>query len=368
MPDGSAVPVVIYDTATPEFKENRVFDHQYAAKFPGASMWAMLGERVRQRGWSIMTADVFLGAPSARAVCVSDMVTPYTRVLLEQGVIPAVILSGESPNIAWGFYHWLRRYSQPFHHAFLFRGAVTRPTGSVQVHPFYWPNSQREIISNPAWRNREYLVAVASNKDRFSVAPDTPFLSLCRFAKRLVWNGLWLVDPLFRFDDLYQRRLDAVCYFADVPGCRVYGTGWDKPSGWSRYPQTSAGAVPYDKKLKVMSNYQFVLCFENCVFPGYVTEKVFDCFFAGCIPVYWGAPDIKEYVPAETIVDARQFETWTDLDHYLRGMSALESERYRAAAQNFLAGKEFNKFHQDSLVDELISIVESEFGNIGIRC
>jgi hypothetical protein len=353
---------IVYDTAIPQFKENRVFDHQHAARFPGALMWAILGDRVRQRGWAVMTADMFLRAPSAEAVCVSDMVTPYAQALLAYGVAPAVILSGESPNVAWDFYHRLGKLTRPYHHAYLFRGAVARVGSSVQAHPLYWPNAQREVISGHAWHDREYLVMIASNKDRVAVSAHKPFLGLRRFARRMIWNGLQWVDPLFHFEDLYQKRLDAICYFADVPGFRLYGTGWDKPGRMSRYLQAAnrAGATPVDDKLKAMMGFRFALCFENCVFPGYVTEKIFDCFFSGCIPVYRGAPDITDFVPAETFVDACQFDSWMELDRYLREMSSSEAQSYSNAARDFLASDAFAKFHQDYFVTELIGILEAE--------
>jgi hypothetical protein len=172
-----------------------------------------------------------------------------------------------------------------------------------------------------------------------------------------------LVDPLFRFEDLYQKRLDAICYFADMPGFRLYGTGWDSSGRISKYLHAAkrAGATPVDDKLEAMTGFRFALCFENCVFPGYVTEKIFDCFFAGCIPVYWGAPDIADFVPTETFVDACQFDSWMELDRYLRGISESEAQRYSNAARDFLASDAFSKFHQDYFVTELMGILEAEF-------
>ena len=356
---------VVYDTATPQFKENRVFDHQYAAQFPGASMLAVLGERARQRGWAVMTADVFLRAPSAVAVCVSEMVTPYTQALLTRGVVPAVILSGESPNVAWGFYHNLERYARLYRHAFVFRGASERVKSPTQMHSLYWPNARRSVMFEPEWGKREFLVMVASNKHRFSVSMRKPLLNVRRFLRQIQWNGLQLIDPLFRFEDLYQKRLNAICYFADVPGFRLFGTRWEKRNGPAKYFNAAkrAGVTSVNDKLKAMADFRFALCFENCVFPGYVTEKIFDCFFAGCIPVYWGAPDIGDFVPVETFVDARQFDSWMDLDCYLREMSEGEAQRYYNAARDFMANDAFDKFHQDYFVTELMGILEAEFAS-----
>jgi len=45
---------------------------------------------------------------------------------------------------------------------------------------------------------------------------------------------------------------------------------------------------PVHDKYEVFRNYQFALCFESDLYPGYVTEKLFDAWGAGCIPLWWG--------------------------------------------------------------------------------
>jgi hypothetical protein len=41
-------------------------------------------------------------------------------------------------------------------------------------------------------------------------------------------------------------------------------------------------------KIKKLKEYRFNLCFENTICNGYVTEKLPQAKFAGCIPLYWG--------------------------------------------------------------------------------
>ncbi len=47
---------------------------------------------------------------------------------------------------------------------------------------------------------------------------------------------------------------------------------------------------PVPDKIEFMRPYKFCIAFENSSCPGYVTEKIMDCFIAGCIPIYWGSP------------------------------------------------------------------------------
>lgn len=41
-------------------------------------------------------------------------------------------------------------------------------------------------------------------------------------------------------------------------------------------------------KYQTAKNYKFMICFENGIYPGYVTEKLLDAYVCGAIPIYWG--------------------------------------------------------------------------------
>lgn len=44
-----------------------------------------------------------------------------------------------------------------------------------------------------------------------------------------------------------------------------------------------------NNKIQYLRNFKFNICPENSNSKGYVTEKIFDSFLAGCIPIYWGS-------------------------------------------------------------------------------
>lgn len=52
--------------------------------------------------------------------------------------------------------------------------------------------------------------------------------------------------------------------------------------------------------------YNYALVFENQQQPGYITEKLLDCFKAGTVPIYWGAPNASDYIPQETFLPAEE--------------------------------------------------------------
>jgi hypothetical protein len=71
-------------------------------------------------------------------------------------------------------------------------------------------------------------------------------------------------------------------------------------------------------KLETIGRYHFCLALENSIAPDYVTEKMFDPFAAGTVPVYLGAPNAADFVPGGSYVDAASFGTPAELAAYLR--------------------------------------------------
>jgi hypothetical protein len=56
-------------------------------------------------------------------------------------------------------------------------------------------------------------------------------------------------------------------------------------------------------KRRVMSNYKYALVIENS--QKYMSEKLFDAFFAGCIPIYVGPPVERYGIPESLVIQAK---------------------------------------------------------------
>jgi hypothetical protein len=63
-----------------------------------------------------------------------------------------------------------------------------------------------------------------------------------------------------------------------------------------------AFGMPIHDKDKVLREYKFNICFENDEFPGYVTEKPFEAWINGCIPV-WRGIDGGSYLNEDAIIN-----------------------------------------------------------------
>lgn len=69
----------------------------------------------------------------------------------------------------------------------------------------------------------------------------------------------------------------------------------------SRYKTVDSGGKimnniggPVKDKLAFISDYRFVISFENEQHPGYTTEKIIEPFLVGSIPLYWGDPYVSK--------------------------------------------------------------------------
>jgi len=62
------------------------------------------------------------------------------------------------------------------------------------------------------------------------------------------------------------------------------------------------GINPIKNKLDGLKDYSFSFAIENSSECGYYTEKIFDCFLTGTIPIYWGDPCIEDNFDTNGII------------------------------------------------------------------
>jgi hypothetical protein len=188
-------------------------------------------------------------------------------------------------------------------------------------------------------------------------------------------KALAVVDPR----DQYQARVRILDWYerhapADF---HLFGRGWERPAAlpgrWGRVrnqlrkilarfrPAKSPYASwrgPVDDKIELLTRARFCLAHENCRdLPGYVTEKLFDCFRAGCVPVYVGPREIADLVPPDCFVDGRACATPAELDARLRAIDDEAYRGYQERIRRFLQSAQARPFSQDHFVDVLVGTI-----------
>ena len=60
-------------------------------------------------------------------------------------------------------------------------------------------------------------------------------------------------------------------------------------------------------KLSFQSKHKFVIAFENCSYPGYLTEKFAEAAASNAVPIYWGDPQIASLFNPKAFVNCHDF-------------------------------------------------------------
>jgi hypothetical protein len=354
-------------TRNVEFYANRVFDkaaigQMRASLEPMATPWLAVQAVAAERDVRLITADRIdaEGIDPHDVLLIAYDWTPDSQRLVERGARPAALVSFEPPVIAWWLYYHLEQVSALFPHTFLFEGARDRVALTTRFHPLFFPMPcPPPRPTGLPWAQRRFLAMINSNKAFPNARDPARWLDRPReVSLKRVIAGL-RYRPIAR--ERYGARLRAIEAMSKLEDFDLYGEGWQQRHSAvdPALHETALRAYrgPVDDKLRLLAEYRFALVFENTRFGGYISEKLFDCFFARCIPVYSGAPDIAQYVPPTAFIDARQFASYARLEHFLRGITEDDARRYVDAAHAFLASPAFEAFCAERFARDLVDAI-----------
>ena len=122
--------------------------------------------------------------------------------------------------------------------------------------------------------------------------------------------------------DGHRRRMRFVQHLLELNPMPRFGRGFkDLPDKWD-------GLAPF----------RYSVAIENSRHDHYWTEKIADCFLAGTVPIYWGAPNIADYFPREAMIildtldpeeAARIIQAEATPEAYQRRLPALREAKRR---------------------------------------
>lgn len=173
--------------------------------------------------------------------------------------------------------------------------------------------------------------------------------------------------------ETYSLRRECIY---NLPDLDLYGTGWNfdllqkllifteemrlaitsgilprlsNSRGWLKRPSNWKGAPK--SKLDTLSQYKYALAIENST--GYLSEKIFDAFFARCIPIYVG-PDIDKYeIPANLVVKVDP--TFNAIEQGIEIAKAMDYEEWLTSLNAWLTSDAvFNKWSAANVYDEIV--------------
>ena len=363
---------VFIDPFSYKQEQDRLFDasHQPDASDSAFEPFAYLRSWLQERGVDVHTADLLdADRSNGHAVNVFISLGPrqrYTRLAHRDDVVLSGFFAFECPVVLPSLYSDLHTLGGAFKRVFSFSTEeALRPflRGPVKLTRFMLPLSFDDVHEG-IWerRDRQFLTIISGNK----------------------MTG---VDG----QELYTDRLRAIEFFNRYHEIDLWGRDWDGPPirMATRLPRVVArrkrrlkmwwesmrptkdplrvaaqeafrGATTH--KAETMSRYSFAICYENQVLEGWITEKIFDCFYAGTVPIYWGAPDVDRWIPPACFIDMREFEGYEELREFLRSLMPEQIAAYRVAARDFIRSERFRPFSKQTFAELIGRIVEEDTG------
>lgn len=150
--------------------------------------------------------------------------------------------------------------------------------------------------------------------------------------------------------ELYSERREILNFFEQLNSddFEFYGHWWN-PREYKNY----RGSIPY--KQTYLSHYKFCIAYENMKnTQGYVTEKMINSLQVGCVPVYWGANNIEQYVPVNCFIDRRRFKNNMELYQFMKNMPEHVYNHYIENIKTYLESDQIQRFTFEYFVQTVV--------------
>jgi hypothetical protein len=233
-----------------------------------------------------------------------------------------------------------------------------------------------------------------------------PDMSICEWAfgipheeeilnskyKRIQWHGLnptSLVKPKTVAIEAINESKTKFCNFLYSNKVPYRETFFKELSKYKKVdaPGKSMNNMPsiddlyqgdiWERKRQFLTPYKFTIAFENYVYPGYQTEKLYDAMLTQSIPIYCGDPHISQIFNTQSFINASDLLN----PNYGSGVKYLEksmqinfidmrpqfynqlhhrvARKVKETGRNLKMQWQFNGLNYKALVDKIVEIDEN---------
>jgi hypothetical protein len=109
--------------------------------------------------------------------------------------------------------------------------------------------------------------------------------------------------------------------------------------------------------INIFNQYKFIFVCENSVSNGYITEKIFNCFFSRTIPIYNGCESINDYFDKNCFINANDIDNLHNLkDNIIKLMN--NENLYNEIINCNKINKSYNDENYKKKFKEFINVLE----------
>ena len=111
---------------------------------------------------------------------------------------------------------------------------------------------------------------------------------------------------------------------------------------------SSLGNFPggHEDTPRCYQTYKFVIAAENTCSENYITEKIFRALEGSSLPIYWGAPNIKDYVNEQRFVCAQDYKNYRALRERIKTLDQDHDQYMHMISQPIFTEKNIENIHK----------------------
>jgi hypothetical protein len=135
----------------------------------------------------------------------------------------------------------------------------------------------------------------------------------------------------------------------------------------NKYKKVDMGGIylnnvggPVANKIEFLSSYKFSIAMENTEGDGYISEKIYDSFISGTIPIYYGDYIVDEYINPKSFILIKDEKNINDKIEYIKEIDHNNEIYLNILKEKILINENIDKIIEKEEKEFLFNIFEQE--------
>jgi hypothetical protein len=135
----------------------------------------------------------------------------------------------------------------------------------------------------------------------------------------------------------------------------------------NKYKRVDMGGIylnnvggPVANKIEFLSLYKFSIAMENSEGDGYISEKIYDSFISGTIPIYYGDYTVDEYLNPKSFILIKDEKNIKDKIEYIKEIDHNNEIYLNILKEKILINENIDKIIEKEEKEFLFNIFEQE--------
>lgn len=165
-------------------------------------------------------------------------------------------------------------------------------------------------------------------------------------AKRIVWCPLFSIGsyennywPRYSVPRVLTPKKRFCAFIVSNPRAEIRNRFFEKLSEYKHVDSCGLAmnncgfTAPFDGYLEFLSQFKFMICFENTSSSHYITEKLHNAYLGGTIPIYWGCTNAKTWLNPNAFLQLED-DSEAGMDRLIERIIELDQDDTKYAAMH----------------------------------